>query len=498
MFAPRIPKPKSPALAPDPGDWMRRNPVRAPRSHAQVQCLLQALADNRRGRASARTSPGDRAKVQEAADRGIAGPGRRLPYLDVIQRWFGHHDVSTVVAHTDGRAKAACDSIGAAAFATGSHVAFGSAPSLHTAAHEAAHVVQQRAGVQLRGGVGEAGDAYERQADRVADLVTRGQSAAAVLDEGGAGASAGRAAEGKASPVQRKETGARARVADAPAGTYIVPFDRNPLAAPGERIIFAGEFSDPSPADYRLEYSTTGGHFTTAAGPTARTIAGLISGNVNFFVPKPWNGRSTVQVVLKVRKISDNSVSQTETWNFGRKTRYPTRMTQQETTGERNLPASYVYDITGPALRGVTAPFYEHHTILEKFGKWKLANIVPADIANPYRTTNALTTAAAVSSHFLAAYAGDNGTFTVDGNDQIADQHSNHPKSFESRQQVGRAQGDPRRFAADLRSEAGDGAGSLHGHANPQGRRHDLESEEGMMSAAASLSRRRANALPFQ
>lgn len=33
---------------------------------------------------------------------------------------------------------------GAEAFATGNHVAFASSPSLHTAAHEAAHVVQQR------------------------------------------------------------------------------------------------------------------------------------------------------------------------------------------------------------------------------------------------------------------------------------------------------------------------------------------------------------------
>jgi hypothetical protein len=51
--------------------------------------------------------------------------------------------------------------MGAEAFATGDQVAFGAAPDLHTAAHEAAHVVQQRQGVQLKGGVGEVGDAYE-------------------------------------------------------------------------------------------------------------------------------------------------------------------------------------------------------------------------------------------------------------------------------------------------------------------------------------------------
>src|SRR5262249_14172656 len=45
-----------------------------------------------------------------------------------------------------------------------------------------AHVVQQRGGVQLKGGVGAAGDAYERHADAVADQVVRGQSAAMLLD----------------------------------------------------------------------------------------------------------------------------------------------------------------------------------------------------------------------------------------------------------------------------------------------------------------------------
>jgi hypothetical protein len=205
-----------------------------------------------------------------------------------------------------------------------------------------------------------------------------------------------------------------------------VPFDRNPRSTAGERIIFRANFTDPLPSDYQLEYSTTGGHFTTAAGPTTRTIAGLISGNVDFFVPAPWNGTTPVQVVLRVRKISDNSIARTETWNFSLATRYPTTMTQQEGTGERDIPAVYNYAI-GPALPTGTAPFYEHQTILERFGNWTLANIVPADIVLAYRTTHSLTTAAAVSQHFLGNYAGNNGTFTVDARDRIADQHGGHP-----------------------------------------------------------------------
>jgi hypothetical protein len=65
----------------------------------------------------------------------------------------------------------------------GNDVAFGEAPDLHTAAHEAAHVVQQRGGVQLKGGVGKDGDHYEQHADAVADAVVAGRSAEGLLTQ---------------------------------------------------------------------------------------------------------------------------------------------------------------------------------------------------------------------------------------------------------------------------------------------------------------------------
>lgn len=121
--------------------------------------------------------------VQEVAARGVAGAGGALPHGETIQRLFGRHDVSGVQAHVGGDAATASREIGAEAYATGNHVAFAGAPSLHTAAHEAAHVVQQRSGVHLKGGVGAAGDAYEQHADQVADAVVRGESAEALLDQ---------------------------------------------------------------------------------------------------------------------------------------------------------------------------------------------------------------------------------------------------------------------------------------------------------------------------
>ncbi|MBK7074990.1 MAG: DUF4157 domain-containing protein [Myxococcales bacterium] len=99
-----------------------------------------------------------------------------------MQRSFGHHDVSRVRAHVGGAAAEAAAAIGARAYATGDAVAFAEAPSLELAAHEAAHVVQQRGGVRLAGGVGATGDAYERHADEVAARVVRGESAEALLD----------------------------------------------------------------------------------------------------------------------------------------------------------------------------------------------------------------------------------------------------------------------------------------------------------------------------
>jgi hypothetical protein len=125
---------------------------------------------------------GDDGTVHRVAAAGIAGTGRRLPHLERIQNAFGpDHDVAGINAHVGGAAGEAAAQIGARAYATGNHVAFAGEPDVRTAAHEAAHVVQQRGGVQLPGGVGAAGDAHEVHADAVADRVVRGESTAELL-----------------------------------------------------------------------------------------------------------------------------------------------------------------------------------------------------------------------------------------------------------------------------------------------------------------------------
>ena len=137
------------------------------------------------------------------ASAGVQSASEPLPHHDQIQASFGRHDISGIRAQTGGAAAEASRGLGATAYAVGDRVGFAQSPDLHTAAHEAAHVVQQRGGVQLKGGIdGGAGDPHEQHADAVADRVVRGESAEGLLDVMGpakSGASLSTAA------VQRKE-----------------------------------------------------------------------------------------------------------------------------------------------------------------------------------------------------------------------------------------------------------------------------------------------------
>jgi hypothetical protein len=113
---------------------------------------------------------------------GTAGTAGRLPHLEHIQRSFGpQHDLNTVKAYVGSRAEQAARFMGAEAYTSGERVAFRAAPSLRTAAHEAAHVIQQRSGVRIQGGIGGKGDAYERHAESVADSVVAGRSSEHLL-----------------------------------------------------------------------------------------------------------------------------------------------------------------------------------------------------------------------------------------------------------------------------------------------------------------------------
>lgn len=139
--------------------------------------------------------------IRDMAAEGASSAGSEMPFLDQIQQSFGEYDVSGLSAHTD---KEATRDIGAQAYAWGEDVVFSSSPDLFTAAHEAAHVLQQGAGKAPASGVGQAGDAYEQHADAVAEKVVAGQSAEAELDRVVGGAQ--KVGPGKRKAVQRRES----------------------------------------------------------------------------------------------------------------------------------------------------------------------------------------------------------------------------------------------------------------------------------------------------
>ena len=157
-------------------------------------------------RAALDGAPVEREGAQEIADGGVRDASGTLPFIDSIARSFGRHDVSDVRVAVGGAATDASRALGARAYATGTTIAFAEAPDLRLAAHEAAHVVQQRAGVQLDGGMDRGDDLYERHADQVADLVVRGESAEALLDQHvGAGGGGVQRAVQRFSPDQSAE-----------------------------------------------------------------------------------------------------------------------------------------------------------------------------------------------------------------------------------------------------------------------------------------------------
>jgi len=121
-------------------------------------------------------------EVHATAAAGIRDRGEPLPHRERIQHAFGpDRDLSRVTAHVGGPASAASAQLRANAYTAGEHIAFASAPDLRLAAHEAAHVVQQRAGVALSAGVGRSGDSYEQNADAVAERVAAGGLATDLL-----------------------------------------------------------------------------------------------------------------------------------------------------------------------------------------------------------------------------------------------------------------------------------------------------------------------------
>ena len=167
----------------------RKASTPGPINHPHTLPRLQRTIGNRavqrmmQSRVGAVRAHGVGPSVREAAEHGTVGSGGVFPHFDRIKRAFGRHDIGHSRAHHGPRTAAAARAIGASAYTVGDQVAFAASPDLRTAAHEASHIVQQRAGVNLSNGVGHQGDKYERHADAVADLVVSGRSAETLLNQ---------------------------------------------------------------------------------------------------------------------------------------------------------------------------------------------------------------------------------------------------------------------------------------------------------------------------
>jgi hypothetical protein len=97
-------------------------------------------------------------RIQKAAQYGLSGSAKPLPHLETIQSSFGRHSLSEVKAFVAGPAGNANRRLGSTAYTTGESVAFKQSPDLRVAAHEAAHVVQQRSGMPIRDVLGNSAD----------------------------------------------------------------------------------------------------------------------------------------------------------------------------------------------------------------------------------------------------------------------------------------------------------------------------------------------------
>lgn len=112
---------------------------------------------------------------------------RDIPFQDEIQRAFGGgHSLDDVQALAGPGIASTASDLGAIAFTQGNVMGFAQEPTLHDAAHEAAHVFQQRAGLPLFEGFAD----HEAHADAVADRVVAGQSAGDLLPSGGTASTA--------------------------------------------------------------------------------------------------------------------------------------------------------------------------------------------------------------------------------------------------------------------------------------------------------------------
>lgn len=167
--------------SPVPDPIMKR--TSAPKMHQGPQAdERSASTESGLGSRSSRGNAFAQDRLNARAPRDEGRPAA-FPFLGRVQEAFGHHSLAGLSAMMGAEESTAAH--GAPAILTDEGAAFAGSPTLHQAAHEAAHFVQRAQGV----GPGPASEAH---ANAVADAVVAGQSAVALLDRQPAGGGGGR------------------------------------------------------------------------------------------------------------------------------------------------------------------------------------------------------------------------------------------------------------------------------------------------------------------
>ncbi len=318
---------------------------------APVQAQAQPQSAARRAPAG---QP-DRPDEVHAAARGTQGPAQALPYRAEIEAATGR-DLAGVKAHIGGPGAAAAEAIGAQAYATGDHVVFRQHPSLALAAHEATHVLQQRGGVQLSGGVGRAGDAHERQADQVARRIVAGQPAVDLVADLAPSANASTASAG---PVQKWGADEHRELGAAASGGAMVTLAPDYQISYGQMVALAGDHFEsieqmrrfatrPDGAESRgeIEYAIQWKQLAEPQRPAGRwnddaRIAqearyyALATGNLAHFL-NPEEGDEQLDPLERDKKSDPSDIS--APGNAG--------------SGYRNIHSQAIYEAACAALKG--------------------------------------------------------------------------------------------------------------------------------------------------
>lgn len=229
--------------------------------------------------------------------------------------------------------------------------------------------------------------------------------------------------------------------------TYRAPDNTTAIqACAGERLIYRVEAQDkydrkrqigttawsqiPGVGPYQIKlYTSAGGTFDSATGPTSEVISGLASGNVNLYISSTWNG-TAITVTAIIQDLAPNPVPAPDTgttkdsdvtlhWTINpRSGGVPTRMYQvAPAVFNQWTPATahYIYRMDP------VPPHYQGQTVLESFGA-TLAVFTMADLEPGWKTAHPTLTTPNMVCQFLFD-SGGNSSFVIDGSDQIYDQH---------------------------------------------------------------------------